>query len=134
MQTHVPLAKNVDQPIAALIKDLKSRDMLDETLVVWSTEFGRRPGDMNPKAKGRTHHSTVYSSWMAGGGIKGGITYGESDDYGYEIAKDQCHVHDLHATMLNQMGIDHKKLTFRHAGRDYRLTDVSGNVIKEIIA
>ena len=134
MQTHVPLAKNVDQPIAALIKDLKSRGMLDETLVVWSTEFGRRPGDMNPKAKGRTHHSTVYSSWMAGGGIKGGITYGESDDYGYEIAKDQCHVHDLHATMLNQMGIDHKKLTFRHAGRDYRLTDVSGNVIKEIIA
>jgi hypothetical protein len=134
MKTHIPLAQNVDQPIAALIKDLKSRGMLDETLVVWSTEFGRRPGDLDPKAKGRTHHSTVYSSWMAGGGIKGGITYGESDEYGYDIAKDQCHVHDFHATMLNQMGIDHKKLTFRHAGRDYRLTDVSGNVIKEILA
>lgn len=134
MQTHVPLAKNVDQPIAALITDLKSRGMLDETLVVWSTEFGRRPGDQNPQAKGRTHHSDVYSSWIAGGGVKGGITYGESDDYGYAIAKDQCHVHDLHATMLNQLGIDHTKLTYRHAGRDYRLTDVSGRVIKEILA
>ena len=133
MQTHVPLAKNVDQPIAALLKDLKSRGMLDETLVVWSTEFGRTPGDPNPQAKGRAHHAKCYSSWMAGGGIKGGITYGASDDYGYEIAENQCHVHDLHATMLNQLGIDHTKLTYQHAGRDYRLTDVSGHVIKEII-
>ena len=133
MQTHVPLAKNVDQPIAALLKDLKSRGMLDETLVVWSTEFGRTPGDPNPQAKGRAHHAKCYSSWMAGGGIKGGITYGASDDYGYEIAENQCHVHDLHATMLNQLGIDHTKLTYQHAGRDYRLTDVSGHVIKEIL-
>jgi hypothetical protein len=134
MQTHVPLAQNVDQPIAALLKDLKSRGMFDDTLVVWSTEFGRRPGDTNPKAKGRTHHSDVYSSWMAGGGIKGGITYGESDEYGYQIVKDQVHVHDLHATMLHQLGIDHKKLTYRYAGRDYRLTDVSGRVVNEILA
>ena len=134
MKTHIPLAKNVDQPIAALIKDLKSRGMLDETLVVWSTEFGRTPGDPNPQAKGRSHHARCYSSWMAGGGIKGGITYGASDDYGYEIASNQCHVHDLHATMLHQLGIDHTKLTYRHAGRDYRLTDVAGHVINEIIA
>jgi hypothetical protein len=133
MQTHVPLAKNVDQPIAALLKDLKSRGMLDETLVVWSTEFGRQPGDPNPKARGRTHWSKCYSSWMAGGGVKGGITYGQSDDYGFEIAKDKCHVHDFHATILNQLGIDHTKLTYRHAGRDYRLTDVSGNVIHDIL-
>jgi len=133
MQTHVPLARNVDQPIAALLKDLKSRGMLDETLVVWSTEFGRTPGDPNPQAKGRAHHASCYSSWMAGGGIKGGITYGSSDDYGYEIAQNECHVHDLHATMLNQLGIDHTKLTYRHAGRDYRLTDVSGHVIKDIL-
>jgi len=133
MQTHVPLAKNVDQPIAALLKDLKSRGMLDETLVVWSTEFGRRPGDIIPNLKGRTHHSDVYSSWIAGGGVKGGITYGESDDYGYAIAKDECHVHDFHATILNQMGLDHTRLTYRHAGRDYRLTDVSGRVIKDIL-
>lgn len=133
MQTHVPLAKNVDKPIAGLLKDLKSRGMLDETLVVWSTEFGRTPGDPNPQAKGRAHHSSCYSSWMAGGGIKGGITYGKSDDYGYEIAENQCHVHDLHATMLHQLGIDHTKLTYRHAGRDYRLTDVAGHVITDIL-
>ncbi len=133
MQTHVPLAKNVDQPIAALLKDLKSRGMFDDTLVVWSTEFGRRPGDTNPKANGRTHHSNVYSSWMAGAGVKGGITYGESDEYGYEIVKDQVHVHDLHATMLHQLGIDHKRLTYRYAGRDYRLTDVSGRVVNQIL-
>lgn len=134
MQTHVPLARNVDQPIAALIKDLKSRGMFDETLIVWSTEFGRRPGDLNPKAKGRTHHAKVYSSWMAGGGVKGGITYGASDDYGYEIADNECHVHDLHATMLHLLGVDHTRLTYRHAGRDYRLTDVAGRVIKDILA
>ena len=133
MQTHVPLAKNVDQPIAALLKDLKSRGMLDDTLVAWSTEFGRAPGDPNPKAAGRTHQSKVYSSWMAGGGIKGGITYGQSDDYGFDIAKDRCHVHDFHATILNQLGIDHTKLTYQHSGRDYRLTDVSGNVIHDIL-
>lgn len=134
MKTHIPLAKNVDQPIAALIKDLKSRGMLDETLLVWSTEFGRRPGDVQPEMLGRGHHARVYSSWLAGGGIKGGITYGESDDYGYEIAKDECHIHDFQATILNQMGLDHTKLTYRHDGRDYRLTDVSGHVVRDILA
>jgi hypothetical protein len=134
MQTHVPLAKNVDQAIAGLLKDLKGRGMLDDTLVVWSTEFGRRPGDTIPNLKGRTHHSNVYSSWVAGGGFKGGITYGESDDYGYAVAKDECHVHDFHATILNQMGLDHTRLTYRHAGRDYRLTDVSGRVIRDIVS
>lgn len=134
MKTHIPLAKNVDQPIAALIRDLKSRGMLDETLVVWTTEFGRRPGDIIPNQAGRAHHANVYSSWLAGGGIKPGITYGESDDYGFEVTKNECHVHDFQATILNQMGLDHTKLIYRHDGRDYRLTDVSGRVIKEIIA
>jgi hypothetical protein len=133
MNTHVPLARNVDQAIAALIHDLKSRGMLDETLIAWTSEFGRRPGDIQPGMKGRSHHAKVYSSWLAGGGIKGGITYGESDDYGYEIAKDECHVHDFQATILHQMGLDHTKLTYRHDGRDYRLTDVSGRVIKDIL-
>ena len=134
MKTHIPLAKNVDQAIAGLILDLKSRGMLDETLVVWTTEFGRRPGDIIPELAGRAHWGNCYSSWIAGGGIKAGITYGESDDYGYEVAKDQCHIHDFQATILNQLGLDHTKLTYRHDGRDYRLTDVEGRVVHEIIA
>ena len=134
MQTHVPLARNVDQAIAGLVTDLKSRGMLDETLVVWTTEFGRRPGDSIPEMAGRAHWANCYSSWMAGGGIKPGIVYGESDDYGYEVAKDLCHIHDFHATVLNQMGLDHTKLTYRHDGRDYRLTDVEGRVIREILS
>jgi hypothetical protein len=134
MKMHGPLAKKVDQPIAALLKDLKSRGMLDDTLVVFTTEFGRKPGDSAPNEAGRTHQSSVYSSWLAGGGIKGGIVYGKSDDYAYEAASDPCDIHDLQATILNQLGIDHTKLTFRHAGRDFRLTDVSGHVIKAIQA
>jgi hypothetical protein len=134
IKMHEPVAKKVDQPIAGLLKDLKSRGMLDDTLVVWTTEFGRKPGDSSPDEAGRTHWSKVYSSWLAGGGIKGGMTYGASDDFGYDIAENPCDIHDFQATILNQMGLDHKRLTYRHAGRDYRLTDVSGRVIKDIIA
>ena len=134
IKMHATQARKVDQPIAGLLKDLKSRGMLDDTLVVWTTEFGRKPGDSSPDEEGRTHWSKSYSSWMAGGGVKGGTVYGETDDFGYEIAKDPCDIHDFQATILNQMGLDHKKLTYRHAGRDYRLTDVSGRVIKELLA
>jgi len=134
IKMHATQARKVDQPIAGLLKDLKSRGMLEDTLVVWTTEFGRRPGDSSPDEEGRTHWSKAYSSWMAGGGIKGGIVHGETDDFGYESVKDTVDIHDFQATILNQMGLDHKKLTYRHAGRDYRLTDVSGRVVKEILA
>ena len=134
MQTCVPLAKNIDQPIAGLLKDLKSRGLLKDTLVVWTTEFGRTPFNAQADAKGREHHARAYSSWLAGGGVKGGITYGQTDDYGIEIASNPMHIHDFHATILYLLGIDHTRLTFRHAGRDFRLTDVAGQVIKEIVA
>jgi hypothetical protein len=134
IRMHEPLAKKVDQPIAALLKDLKSRGMLEDTLVVWTTEFGRKPGDASPDEEGRTHWSTAYSSWLAGGGVKGGTVYGSTDEYGFEIASNPVHVHDFQATILNQLGLDHTKLTFRHAGRDYRLTDVSGRVVKELLS
>jgi hypothetical protein len=134
MQTCVPLAKNIDQPIAGLLKDLKSRGLLQDTLVVWTTEFGRTPFSAQPDAKGREHHARAYSSWLAGGGVKGGISYGQTDDYGIEVVSDLMHIHDFHATILYLIGIDHTRLTFRHAGRDFRLTDVAGKVIKEIIA
>ena len=134
MLTHTPLAKNVDRAIAGLLRDLKSRGMLDDTLVVWTTEFGRTPFNNSADARGREHHHWVYSSWLAGGGAKPGAVYGESDDYGINVAKDQVHVHDLHATILHLMGLDHERLTYRHTGRDYRLTDVAGNVVKGLIA
>tara|TARA_R110002111_G_scaffold126741_3_gene191385 strand:- start:471 stop:1898 length:1428 start_codon:yes stop_codon:yes gene_type:complete len=133
MATHAPLAKNVDQPIAALITDLKQRGMLDDTLVVWTTEFGRTPYHEKADHAGREHHHQVFSSWLAGGGIKGGMAYGASDELGIDVGQNRVHVHDFHATILHQLGIDHERLTFRHAGRDYRLTDVHGNVVKEII-
>ncbi|HVE40992.1 MAG TPA: DUF1501 domain-containing protein [Planctomycetota bacterium] len=132
MATHIPLAKNVDRPVAALIQDLKARGMLDDTLVVFTTEFGRTPTKDSPK--GRSHHARCFSSWLAGGGVKGGISYGETDDIGANIARDEVHVHDFHATILHLLGLDHTKLTFRHAGRDFRLTDVAGNVVKGILA
>jgi hypothetical protein len=134
MLTHTPLAKNVDQAIAGLLRDLKSRGMLEDTLVVWTTEFGRTPFNNAPDAKGREHHHWVYSSWLAGAGVKPGTVYGESDDYGINVAKDPVHVHDFHATILHLMGLDHERLTFRHTGRDYRLTDVAGNVVKGLLA
>ena len=131
---HEGLAKNVDQPIAGLIKDLKQRGMLKDTLVVWTTEFGRTPFVNLPTHKGREHHASAYSSWLAGGGVKGGITYGKTDDYGIEIAENEVHVHDFHATILHLLGLDHEKLTFRYSGRDFRLTDVHGRVIHDILA
>ena len=134
IQEHVPRARGVDQPIAGLIMDLKQRGMLDDTLVVWTTEFGRTPYNPDANAKGREHHHQVFSSWLAGGGVKGGIVHGMSDDYGAAVGENGVHVHDFHATILHLLGLDHERLTFRHAGRDYRLTDVHGHVVQDIIA
>ena len=134
MEDHARLAATVDRPLAALIQDLKRRGLLDSTLIVWTTEFGRTPAILNPDGMGREHHGAAYSSWLAGGGIKGGITYGASDDVGHAVAENTVHIHDFHATILHLMGLDHEKLTFRHAGRDFRLTDVEGRVVHEIIA
>lgn len=134
MMTHVGLAKNVDQPIAALLKDLKQRGLLDETLVVWTTEFGRTPFNNSADAKGREHHPWAFSSWLAGAGVKPGIVHGATDEYGLRAAEKPVHVHDLHATILHLMGFDHERLTYRHAGRDYRLTDVHGQVVRELLA
>ena len=124
-------AKLVDQGSSALIQDLKQRGMLDETLVVWAGEFGRTP---MAQGSGRDHHMKAFSIWMAGGGIKGGITYGETDDFGYNPAVNKMSVHDLHATMLHLTGMEHEKLTYRYRGRDFRLTDVKGQVAREILA
>ncbi len=132
MAEHAKHAKNIDQPIAGLLKDLKRRGLLDDTLVVWTTEFGRTPGVDG--TKGRGHHSACFSSWMAGAGVKGGIAYGETDELGATVAKDKVHVHDFHATILHLMGLDHERLTYRHGGRDYRLTDVFGQVVKGVLA
>ncbi len=134
MADHDKLARNVDRPIAGLIRDLKLRGMLDETLVVWTTEFGRTPYHEKADHTGREHHHQVFTSWLAGGGIKGGIVYGESDEFGIAVGKDRVHVHDLHATILHLLGLNHERLTFRHNGRDYRLTDVEGNVVRGILA
>jgi hypothetical protein len=134
MLTHTPLAKNVDQAIAGLIHDLKQRGMFDDTLVVWTTEFGRTPFVEAKNAGGREHHHWVFSSWLAGAGVKPGITYGESDDYGINVGRDGVHVHDFHATILHLLGLNHEQLTFRHNGRDYRLTDVAGNVVHGILS
>src|SRR5205807_6625021 len=120
-----------DQPTAALIHDLKQRGMLDSTLVVWGGEFGRTP---MAQGNGRDHHMKALSMWVAGGGIKGGISHGATDELGYNAVEDVVTVHDLHATMLHLLGIDHKRLTFRFQGRDFRLTDVHGNVINKILA
>ena len=124
-------ASEVDRASAALITDLKQRGLLDETLVIWGGEFGRTP---MAQGSGRDHHIRGFSLWMAGGGIKGGTSYGETDELGYKAVIDPFHVHDLHATLLHLFGVDHKKLTFRFQGRDFRLTDVHGNVVKKILA
>ena len=134
MANYNGLARNVDRPIGALIRDLKSRGMLDETLVVFATEFGRTPTCPSPGAEGRGHHARVYSSWLAGGGIRGGMVYGASDEMGFDVAEDPVTVHDFQATILDRLGIDHERLTYRHAGRDFRLTDVHGRVVKELLA
>lgn len=132
MAEHGPRAKAIDRPIAGLLADLKRRGMLDDTLVVWTTEFGRTPGADG--AKGRGHHSACFSSWLAGGGVRGGMAYGATDDIAATVAENRVHVHDFHATILHLLGIDHTRLTFRHAGRDFRLTDVHGRVVQEILA
>lgn len=134
MATHGPLARNVDGPIAALVTDLKQRGMLDDTLVVWTTEFGRTPYHEKADHPGREHHHQVFSSWMAGGGVKPGLVHGASDELGIDVAESRVHVHDFHATILHLLGLDHERLTYRFAGRDYRLTDVHGEVVREILA
>jgi hypothetical protein len=134
MNDHARLARNVDQPIAGLLADLRQRGMLDDTLVVWTSEFGRTPFNNNADAKGREHHNWAFSSWLAGGGVKGGIVHGSTDEYGIRVAEKGVHVHDFHATILHLLGLDHTRLTYRFAGRDYRLTDVEGEVVKEILA
>ena len=123
------LARNVDQPIAALIKDLKLRGMLEDTLIVFTTEFGRGPFVPSPGTDGRGHHARVYSSWLAGAGIRGGMVHGSSDELGDRVAEKEVSVHDLQATILHLLGLDHERLTYRHAGRDFRLTDVHGRVV-----
>lgn len=130
-------AKDVDQASAALITDLKQRGLLDETLVIWGGEFGRTnycQGGFSAENYGRDHHPRCFSVWMAGGGIKPGIVHGETDEFGYNIVKDPVHINDFHATILNQLGFDHEKLTYRFQGRRYRLTDLAGTVVKDIIA
>ncbi|MBB73850.1 MAG: hypothetical protein CMJ75_04975 [Planctomycetaceae bacterium] len=134
MADHVARAANVDRPIAALLQDLKQRGMLDETLVVWTTEFGRTPYHEQEHHPGREHHRHVFSSWLAGGGVRAGTVYGASDEYGMTVAENGVHVHDFHATILALLGIDHERLTYRHAGRDYRLTDVHGEVVEDLFA
>ena len=127
------ICKEVDRPSAALIKDLKRLGMLDETIVIWGGEFGRTPMGESRETIGRDHHPEAYNMWLAGGGFKPGFMYGQTDEIGYNVTENPVHVHDLQATILHQMGIDHTKLTYRFQGRDYRLTDVHGNVVKEII-
>lgn len=130
-------AKDVDQASAALVMDLKQRGMLEDTLVIWGGEFGRTnycQGKFNPKDFGRDHHPRAFSIWMAGGGIKPGITYGETDAFGYNIVKDPVHIHDFHATIMHSLGLDHEKLTYKYQGRRFRLTDVAGNIINDILS
>jgi hypothetical protein len=131
MQDHAKRAKYIDQPMAGLLTDLKRRGMLEDTLVVWTTEFGRTPGVDGHN--GRGHHSACFSSWMAGGGFRGGLAYGQTDEIAATVAENPVHFHDFHATILHSLGIDHEKLTFRFAGRDFRLTDVHGRVVKELL-
>jgi hypothetical protein len=139
---HKKLCVDSDKATAALITDLKQRGLLDDTLVIWGGEFGRTPYAENRDTKdgkdkqkaGRDHHHTAFSMLLAGGGVKGGMVYGASDELGMHVAENPVHVHDFHATILHLMGLDHEKLTYRYAGRDFRLTDVHGDVVKEIIA
>jgi len=126
------MCAQVDKPIAGLVKDLKARGLMDETLVIWGGEFGRTPTAEN--ADGRDHNPHGFTMWLAGGGIKPGITYGRTDEYGYYGVENKVHFHDLHATILHLLGLDHTKLTFRHAGRDYRLTDVHGEIVRDLLA
>ncbi len=132
IRRHGELARRVDRPIAALLDDLKNRGMLDETLVLWGGEFGRTPTSEGNTGRDHNHHG--FSVWMAGGGVRGGMTYGATDEFGFAAVENRAHVHDLHATILHLMGLNHEKLTYRYSGRDFRLTDVEGKVLNAIIA
>jgi uncharacterized protein (DUF1501 family) len=132
IQNHRDHALKSDRAVAALLKDLKARGLLDETLVIWGGEFGRTPTSQG--AKGRDHHSLGFSMWLAGGGVKGGHVHGATDELGFAAVENKVHVHDLHATVLHLLGIDHERLTYRYSGRDFRLTDVHGVVVKEIMS
>ena len=131
---HTQFAGETDKPIAGLLADLAQRGLLDETLVVWGGEFGRLPLAQKSGKPGRDHNPHAFTYWLAGGGVKGGVSYGETDEVGHKAAVNKCHVNDLHATMLHLMGMDHEKLTYRYNGRDFRLTDVGGKVIRDVIA
>ena len=127
----------MDQASAALVLDLKQRGMLDDTLVIWGGEFGRTnycQGRFQPDNYGRDHHPRSFSIWMAGGGVKKGISYGETDEFGYNIVKDPVHIHDFHATLMHLMGINHEQLTYKYQGRRFRLTDVAGHLVEGILA
>ena len=126
------LCKQIDQPISALLTDLKQRGLLEDTLVVWGGEFGRTPTSENGSGRDHNHHG--FTMWMAGGGVRGGMSYGNTDEFGFKAVENKVHVHDLHATILHLLGLDHERLTFRHSGRDFRLTDVFGRVVRDIIA
>jgi hypothetical protein len=131
---HRKLAGDWDQPIAAFLTDLKQRGLFDDTLILWSGEFGRTPVAELPALSGRDHNHYGFSVWLAGGGVKGGTVYGATDEFGFRATENPVHVHDLHATMLHLLGLDHERLTYRYAGRDFRLTDVAGNVVKGVLA
>ena len=131
---HEKNAREVDLPMAGLLTDLKARGLLDDTLVWWGSEFGRTPTCEGGAADGRDHNCEGFTMWLAGGGVKGGYRYGATDDYGYYAVENKVHIHDLHATLLYALGLDHERLTYRHAGRDFRLTDVEGNVVRDIFA
>jgi uncharacterized protein (DUF1501 family) len=122
----------MDKAAAALIRDLKRRGLLDETLVIWGGEFGRTP--VSDSGTGRDHNPFGYTMWMAGGGVKGGLVYGKTDEFGFKAVENRVSIHDLHATILYLLGIDHEKLTYRYSGRDFRLTDVYGEVVRDILA
>jgi uncharacterized protein (DUF1501 family) len=128
---HRAKAKDTDKPIAALLRDLKGRGLLDETLILWGGEFGRTPNSEGQN--GRDHNSAGFTVWLAGGGVKGGLAYGATEEFGFMAVENKVHVHDLHATILHLMGLDHEKLTYRFSGRDFRLTDVFGTVVKDIL-
>jgi uncharacterized protein (DUF1501 family) len=129
---HAKKALDTDKAIAGLILDLKARGLFEETLILWGGEFGRTPASEG--SKGRDHNNHGFTVWLAGGGVKGGMTYGATDEFGFAAVENKVHVHDLHATILQLMGIDHEKLTYRYSGRDFRLTDVRGRVVHEILA
>jgi arylsulfatase A-like enzyme len=133
MQEHRPKAQRVDRPLAALIRDLKQRGLWDDTLLAICTEFGRTPWTDAPGTKGRNHYARAFSCILAGAGLKRGVAYGQTDEHGIDIVADPCHVHDFHATILHLLGLDHTRLTYRYAGRDFRLTDVAGNVLEAIL-